>query len=305
VYRFSIKFLYSSQLKIPNCKLGQKCTLGIELAANINSINFLKTDMKFIIDTLEKLKVTDFYFILAVTFMIYLGFMFVYPATQGGWDYLQAVWDRWQGLNVGILALFSSLLAFNISRANAENQREREFIAERAFLPDALSELHVYFKDCVKLLNEAFPRVIDDSDSCRTPLIEPLPDTPPTYRKVFQECIRHGEPDVSEFLALILSQLQIYFARLSSLKESFDPNRRTMVVKGNVLTYYYNTGELESMVNRVFPLARAEKELDTSELSLKELESAYRILGVTHSAESNLLEFTERVLSGKKGQPFL
>lgn len=50
--------------------------------------------------------------------LAYVCSMFVAPIFQGdfSWGYVQAVWDRWQGLNVGVLAFAASLTAFSISR---------------------------------------------------------------------------------------------------------------------------------------------------------------------------------------------
>ena len=78
---------------------------------------------------------------------IYLYSMVIFPLFEGNfsWKYLQSVWHSWQGLNVGILAFVSSVIALNISRYNANKQRERNFIAARAFLPEAFSELTKYF----------------------------------------------------------------------------------------------------------------------------------------------------------------
>ena len=77
---------------------------------------------------------------------LYVSSMFIYPwfALEWRWSSVEDVWDRWQSLNVGMLALISSITAFNIGRYNAEKQRKREFMASKAFLPDALSNLASY-----------------------------------------------------------------------------------------------------------------------------------------------------------------
>ncbi|MEW8626991.1 MAG: hypothetical protein AB2551_14655 [Candidatus Thiodiazotropha sp.] len=79
---------------------------------------------------------------------LYFISMFIIPLVDNAlnWGGIQNVWDRWQSLNVGMLAFISSITAFNISRFNANKQRERDFLAAKAFLPDALSELIDYFE---------------------------------------------------------------------------------------------------------------------------------------------------------------
>ena len=72
--------------------------------------------------------------------IIYFSCMLLYPWIDGNfyWSHVQDIWDRWQSLNVGVLAFISSIIAFNISRFNANKQREREFTAAKAFLPMTL-----------------------------------------------------------------------------------------------------------------------------------------------------------------------
>lgn len=52
---------------------------------------------------------------------LYFVCMPIAPWIQSGWDWdnVQDIWDRWQSLNVGMLAFISSILALNISRINA------------------------------------------------------------------------------------------------------------------------------------------------------------------------------------------
>lgn len=80
--------------------------------------------------------------------------MLIYPWFKGGfsWNYVHSVWYTWQSLNVGVLAFSSSIIAFNISRYNSEKQRQRDFIAERALLPQALSDLCKYLEQSSEVL---------------------------------------------------------------------------------------------------------------------------------------------------------
>ncbi len=73
--------------------------------------------------------------------------MLAYPwfVRPRGWEHVQLVWDHWQGLNVGKLAFLSSVIEFNISCYNAEQQRAHKFLAAKAFLPIALDGLCSYF----------------------------------------------------------------------------------------------------------------------------------------------------------------
>jgi len=79
---------------------------------------------------LEPILVWSKYFAFGL-FTLYLVSMVAWPfiASGGDWFYVQTVWDRWQGFNVGVLALVSSVVAFYLARYKAEKQREREFRA--------------------------------------------------------------------------------------------------------------------------------------------------------------------------------
>jgi len=119
--------------------------------------------------------------------IIYVICMFIVPwiTAEGEWVYVQKVWHSWQSLNVSLLAFIASLIAFNIARYNAEKKRSREFVAARAFLPEALSELNTYFSDCSLLLVEAFKRKSKGEREDNTPLSKPVPQLPTSYREIF------------------------------------------------------------------------------------------------------------------------
>jgi hypothetical protein len=52
------------------------------------------------------------YLLLCCLGLAYLVAMFVAPwvISRGNWGHVQQVWDRWQGLNVGALALTASIV---------------------------------------------------------------------------------------------------------------------------------------------------------------------------------------------------
>ncbi|OOF32803.1 hypothetical protein [Salinivibrio costicola] len=162
---------------------------------------------------------------------LYFFSMVIYPwfSGGGGWSNVQKVWMDWQALNVGILAFISSLVAFNISNHHANQQREREFLAARSFLPEALSELTSYFKQSANLLTEAWTRAKDDSDRCKTPLEAPVPKLPENYKEIFSRCIALAEPEVAGYLSYVLMRLQVHHARVVDLNESFQPESNMLI----------------------------------------------------------------------------
>lgn len=215
-------------------------------------------------------------FIGVPTVVIYVFCMFFWPwiSGHGDWFYVQAVWDRWQGLNVGMLAFISSITAFNISRYNAEKQRNRDFLAAKAFLPAALSELISYFVKSAKIFNQAWEAKTDDNHELE------FPELPREYKSVFGDCIRHAEPNVGDNLSRILVWLQIHDSRMRGYTEQHGGNGRSRLNRLNLITYFYRLGELQALVNKLFDFARNMGEFDSSPLNWEDYRSAYYGLGL-------------------------
>jgi len=154
--------------------------------------------------------------------------MLIHPWIDGGmkWSHVQEVWDRWQALNVGILAFVSSIIAFSIAKYNANEQRAREFTASKAFLPSTLSSLIAYYKASAKFLEAAATKA--------APKEAPTP--PEEYRSVFSECIRHARPDVGAALTRILVRMQVHDARLRDAAANGGVDMHTLIA------YLYRLG---------------------------------------------------------------
>jgi len=232
--------------------------------------------------------------------LIYVGSMLLYPWLALGWDWhqVQNVWDRWQSLNVGMLAFLSSITALNISRFNAEKQREREFRASKAFLPDALDELSSYLDSCAAVF------VAGWNAQRGEPINVAAPSPPPGYKEVFRECIRHAEQDVGDFLSRMLFRLQVHSARLEGYLEEQKDGKWLSPDRYNLLSYLYGLGKLQAMVNKLFPFSRSMAAFDSAALDWEDFNNAYRSLGLwiedfRIDEENNLEASTKRWLERK------
>jgi hypothetical protein len=205
---------------------------------------------------------------LAAFGIVYLVCMFVAPwiMGRGQWSYVQDVWDRWQGFNVGILALIASVIAFEITRYKENKQRDRDFLAARAFLPGALSELSSYLKGSAGVHLTAWEEAALSSSS--------IPADPIHYKGVFENCIRHAEPKVGEFLASMLAKLQVHDARLTGLVAGKRDGRAA------IYWYVLSLGELQALVNKLFDFSRGETGFDSSPISWDDFRNAYMNLGI-------------------------
>ena len=234
---------------------------------------------------------------------VYIYSMFVYPWTAGNWSWghVQAVWDRWQTLNAGALAFLASLVAFNISRYNENRQRERDFIAAKAFLPSTLSGLMEYCSRSARIYQSLW-----EPDG-RKP--EPLehPTLPHNYREVFSDCMRHADPTVGSYLSNILVRLQVHDARLRDVTDA-TPSHDRGVDKHTLLAYVLRLGEIYALIGNLFGFAREEEDFRDKSLTWEDLRNAYRILNfeiddlfITDSM--NLQAFTKRWLERIKSSP--
>ncbi len=223
--------------------------------------------------------------------------MFVIPPIAGDWAYVQRVWHNWQSLNVGVLALASSMIAFSISRYNADNKKAREFVAARAFLPEALSELNSYTQSCSPLLIEAWHRANNDKDRCKTSLTNALPNLPLSYKQIFSRCLASSDPDIGEHLAYILTRLQVNHSRLESLVNEFSEESEMSQSTENIMSYIYSLRELMALINRTYEFARGQEDFIAKRLDAGDFSAAYFGLDIPLKKIEDLDGFTERAVA--------
>jgi len=209
--------------------------------------------------------------------LLFFTCMFAAPWISSGldWEYVQAVWDRWQTFNAAMLAFLSSWIAFNIAKFNALKQREREFVAARAFLPQALSELSQYFSACAKYLMMTLDQCNASPDH-KISVQTSAPTPPEIYRSIFSDCIRLAEPDVAEQLAAILRDLQIHLSRIKELGLQ-DQNSTLIIGSMNITSYMYSLGKLQVMVNCLFDFARGTSDFSAGKFVWEDFRNAYGV----------------------------
>jgi hypothetical protein len=239
--------------------------------------------------------------------VVYFVSMFVVPVARSGlkWDYIQDVWDRWQGLNIGMLALIASVIAFEIARYRENKQRGRDFLAARAFLPASFSELGAYFKASAAIYIDAWDEAEPRTRKIVRGAPPEAPQLPDSYRRVFADCIRHAEPEVGEVLAKMLSDLQVHDARLRELLREYRPIRHSL------FAYLYSLGVLQTRMNKLYPFARGEEGFDSIPISWDEFHNAYKNLRIHvedyeldlgEGVMRSLTDFTKRGIARMNGE---
>lgn len=225
---------------------------------------------------------------------IYIYSMFIYPfyANDLDWKEVQKVWHSWQSLNVGVLAFSSSLIALNISRYNSYKLRNRQFIAAKAFLPGSLSELSTYCKPCSALVTEAWGN-LSEPQGYKVALDSPMPELPSEYKEVFSKCIELADPEIGDYLALILRKLQIQNSRLVSFHEKFSPDSSHVVGKSDVIGQAYDVAELQYIINKVFTFSRNSEKFARPQPSVGDFSNIFFILNFPWDEMDGLTAYAE------------
>lgn len=234
---------------------------------------------------------------LSVLGFTYLLFMVVYPFTQGDWRHVQEVWDRWQALNVGVLAFAASVTAFNIGREKDRRQLQREFLSAKAMLPHALSELAGYCTESATYFLEALQayKGWDTWVGLEQPPLPSPPEVPDVVFETFSKCVLAGEEAIAEHLVKVLSALQVHQARMSDLCAMSDKRRGHVANAAELpLTYLVALAKIRAYIDKVFDFARGEGAIDSSNPSLENLRTAYKTMGVVPETVKGLWERTEK-----------
>ena len=241
-------------------------------------------------------------YLCAVAVAFYLFGMLVYPFLNGGWENTHAVWLEWQSLNVGVLAFAASVIAFNISKYQTDQQRKRELIAARSFLPHALSDLTTYLKACSRILKQGYQFAEHNEwpDNAQPDIHSPA--LPNGYAQIIEKCISLSDPPLANRLSHILMKLQINQARLGELAAELGGQEKISISRANIVTYIFRVGELQCLLNALFPYSRGEQELANIPLDWEAFSNAYGMLDIWADDYEDLHGLTMRVLAKNKGE---
>ncbi|WP_041636880.1 hypothetical protein [Maricaulis maris] len=236
------------------------------------------------------------YFIATIGFVVWFISAVLLPVLLNfpHWGDIQDVWARWQTLNAGMLALAASIIAFRAVGLRDESEARRNLIATKPFLPEQLSALTTYNRHCFKSFAAAW-NYLDKNSSSGVVEIDGLvvPELPDDYRSVFRDLIKYAPEGLSNYLSVILAELQIHDARLRSLpKQLADTN--TIVFPISVMDYIRNLGVLQARLNALFPFARGEvAEFGINPMTVRDLREAISVGGIEIDEINQLKEYLE------------
>lgn len=231
---------------------------------------------------------------LVVVISLYFYAMVLYPFFRGGWPQLHAVWFAWQTFNAGIIALMAALIGFYMTTRLAKKQADAQFVASRAFLPEALSVIVAYLDQCILVLNEALHKLATEDKNQQT-LHSQVSELDREYRAIFAICIAHGPNDLRNALSKISKQLQICKSRMESLiEQQFQPNSFYAIAEYHIISELAEVCELYALINSLFDYARFESEEINTVLTNKD------ILSPVLKVRGDIVDKLSQYLSARK-----
>lgn len=194
---------------------------------------------------------------------------------------------KWQTLVAGLLALLGAIATVaiinkQISQVDklAAAARYRELLAARCMLPVTLSRICEYATQCVEVLK---PFYVADEDA---ELVRGAFDAPPIPRddlSSLQACIRHGDTELQNAIADLLSEIQVQSARLRGFSSAMREGGQLM--HGHeVIEFVSDSLEIYARASNLFDYARRRNEVIGPSPSGEDMRNAAGIMDVRRPA---------------------
>lgn len=194
-------------------------------------------------------------------FTIYIFCMVLVP-TFSNWNHehtwreVQTVWDRWQTFNSSMIALLASAIAIYSTIYKDRAEKKRNFIAERAYLPHALSDFSRYIQDCAKVYVNVLEQVQENKDIYLLSQVK-IKGSPPIINgdsmQAVKSCIKYAEDDGAQRLTEILHELQLVNSRVAGF---FTPLDGQLVSHRDMLGKIYYLASVFDLIHNTFDFAR-------------------------------------------------
>lgn len=213
--------------------------------------------------------------ILTSLFLLYLYPIFIAPFLdlKISADELDSIY-QWQTLILGFLVLVSSLIFFYTIKYKENKQQERNFAAEKLFLPEAMCELSKYLVLSAKYLGEAWESL--DNFGYEKPLIEiSKHNLPKNYRETFKQCIRYADEDFSAHLTSIIKLLQLYSKRADNLTNDLKMNPSRTALKIKIKDLYRSLGLLQGLIVKTLDCSNSGRTFEGGEMERDDVVDAY------------------------------
>ncbi|MBS4696165.1 hypothetical protein J4G65_11875 [Aeromonas allosaccharophila] len=188
-------------------------------------------------------------------------------STKLNWIEIQTIWDRWQTLNSGMIALLAAMFAIYATQYIENTRRKRELIAAKALLPLALHDMSDHCCYLSNIINEEYKKL---KEKHNTNISDYKIDRPGEWVfDTFKNCMTHEENDNAIFIASILSDIQILNARFYSFTD-----HKKIITSREINRMAENLCTLKSKIDRAFKYARGKDKLITTPITKSENENS-------------------------------
>lgn len=204
--------------------------------------------------------------------------MFFLPALRSGldWTYLQNVWDRWQALNVGLLALVSSIYFYRGSQQVSESARASKFIAAKSLALHKLPYVIKFLQNSVLKLSEFNNGSIyleKDGVSFEQLDLSSLHD-----------CIVYSkDASTQNHFSFLISELQVFNSRLELYTdEGFQ--KKLLLDRLSHENMMFKAATIKSLIDQSFNFCRENNSSLSDEVTYDEIENACRALDICNQS---------------------
>lgn len=196
--------------------------------------------------------------------------LYPYLCSGADWSAVQGVWHRWQGWNVGVMALLASGIALWATKVHERREAAACYHAALLPLPQHLDALTIFCRNTIQWLAEAADA--NASGRGRVPA-GPAPTVPP-QTGAFLDCVRYAPRGQRKSINRIFAGLQVHSARLRDILDRGDMDQDFAIRE------MANVSVVQAHVDRLFPHVRDAMKFNTSALTEKECFSVIRLAGI-------------------------
>lgn len=213
---------------------------------------------------------------------VYLFCMVAWPIWHyRDWAEIQGVWDRWQALNVGVLAFSASIILWYTADLRSKKNDEKEYKAAKAFLVFVASELCREFDNAANLLTERLKL-----ESRKAIALEGL-TFPQHLHPYLERYIKYSDPENAQYIVNLIRFYQVYIDRLNSIFKDLSGMSNA---KECVMTSIGDLFNISARTNRLFGYGRGLQSLDVSSIRPKEINEGFSRYGFISHEDSNLFD---------------
>ncbi|MGY4025495.1 hypothetical protein ACW5WQ_05980 [Aeromonas rivuli] len=156
-----------------------------------------------------------------------------------------------------MIALLASIIALAAAMYSEHQKRERDLLAAKALLPEALTQLIYFCKHSAGLLEDAYiKRNEPNSEPYLLYINGDIYQIPEWVSSAFQGCIVAAEKPDAIYMADILAELQIIRARLVSIHDDSNKDMELLVMPDELISHIRQLGCFVAKVTALFPYAR-------------------------------------------------